>query len=241
MAFDSVTAYTLDEPFEVDPVDPYEKTNRLVYAFNAELDKWVLRPAAVLYDDAAPEPVESCVRNFFDNLKEPMRAISHALLLDKHAAVNSYSRFFTNTMVGGLGCFDTAESMGMERNEVDLGLVARKYEVVDGASPYLILPVLGPSTVVDGTGFFVSSQYVNPTHARNYVGRRPKDRRFYNPYVTGSDDALRNRLYPSVLQQRADLVDTTDILEAAALDPYSFLRDSYLDLRQAKAADLGNP
>lgn len=234
---DSITAYTLDEPFEYDPVDPYEKSNRLVYAFNSELDQWIVYPISDTYREVVPSPVQSCIGNFFDNLKEPARIVGNALLLDRHAVVNNYSRFVTNTFLGGAGCFDAASSMKIEPKNVDLGLVVRRYNLVKDP-PYLVLPLLGPTTITDGALALTEDNYLSPVHGTYWYGRKPKDSRWFNPYVTDKNRTLNQLTIVRGIHTRAELIDASDLLETAALDPYSFLRDAYLERRETLAAQL---
>ena len=230
-----------DEPFEVNPEDPFEITNRHLYEINSGLDEAVLKPVAIGYTKVTPDPVEDCIGNIFSNIGEPLRMLSHMLLLDGQAAVDSYSRFLVNTTMGGAGCVDAAESMGISKSDADLGIVARRYEVFDHEPPFLMLPLLGPSTLDETAGSLLGNRLIDPVRDRHILRRNEpshRERSLYNPYVTDNESDKNGRSLLSGVHIRARLLNTTDILDAAALDPYSFQRDAYVQRRRAQAERL---
>ena len=240
---ESVFSRLEDEPFEVNPEDPFEITNRHIYQINSGIDQAVLKPIAIGYTRVMPDPVENCVGNILSNIGEPLRLFNHVLLLDGQAAVDSYSRFLVNSTMGGLGCVDAAGSMGIEKNDVDLAMVARRYEVFDQEPPFLMLPLLGPSTMAEVSGSIIGNRLISPVRDRHFVrhgndSSRHRERALYNPYVTDNESDIRGYFLLSGVHIRAQLLDVSDILDAAALDPYSFQRDAYVQRRQATAAKM---
>ena len=246
-----------DEPFELNPDDPFEITNRHIYEVNSGLDQAILKPVAIGYTRVMPDPVENCVGNILSNLGEPLRMFNHALMLDGQAAVDSYSRFLVNTTMGGLGCVDAADSMGIKKNEVDLGMVARRYDIFDHEPPFLMLPLLGPSTLDATAGSMIGNRIIDPVRDRHLFLHNGPEKQptrspglsfvsffkqsevsFPNPYFTTDDSYLSGYAVLTGVHVRAQLLDTTDILDAAALDPYSFQRDAYVQRRQAQAEKL---
>ncbi len=241
--FDSTSAYLKDEPYEPNVLDPFETENRAIYAFNDTVDRAVLKPTAELYRDYTPEPVQGCVSNIFSNLKEPIRVVSHAITVDGQGVANSTVRFFINTVVGGLGCFDAAgKSMKIERKEKDLGLAVRSI-LNDDQQLFIMVPLLGPSTLVDAGGSYVGNEYLNPFDAtlpeseggKGLLSQRWDDN---NPYSTRRNGLRNIYLGVNVVKTRAELLDVTDVLDTAALDPYAFVRDGYLQRRAALAEEI---
>ncbi|MFE1573534.1 MlaA family lipoprotein [Comamonas odontotermitis] len=197
-----------------DPRDPLEPYNRAVFKFNDALDNAVLEPVATGYKDITPKPVRTAVTNFFSNLGDLWSVVNNALQLKGEGTYNSVVRFTTNTVFGLGGLIDIASDMDIERRKQDFGLTMAHYGMPAGA--YIVWPLLGPSSVRDSVGFVVDWQgdpvgYVNDIGARNSIY------------------ALR------VVNTRANLLGTTSLVEAAALDKYSFTRDAYLQLRHRAA------
>ena len=197
-----------------DPRDPLEPYNRAVFKFNDALDNAVLEPVATGYKDVTPQPVRTAVTNFFANLGDLWSVVNNALQLKGEGTYNSVVRFTTNTVFGLGGLIDIASDMDIERRKQDFGLTMAHYGMPAGA--YIVWPLIGPSSVRDSVGFVVDWQgdpvgYVNDIGARNSIY------------------ALR------VVNTRANLLGTTSLVEAAALDKYSFTRDAYLQLRQRAA------
>ena len=224
-----------------DPQDPFEAENRLIYEINHAVDYVFLQPVARTYSDHTPQPVQSCIANIFSNLLEPVRFVAHVITLDDDGAITSGSRFATNTLVGGLGCVDSAQSLGIEKDDTDLGLAAR-YWLGGENSPYIVIPLAGPSTLIDGAGSLVANQRLDPIrYPHPYKQDGEEHRSFwskYNPYGI-NDPGARQAVYGvRVLDTRAQLLDTTDFIDTAAIDPYLFVRDAYLEQRAAKAEQL---
>ena len=201
------------------PSDPLEPFNRGVFRLNDAVDRAVLKPVATAYRDVLPSPIRTGVNNFFGNLQDAWSAVNSALQLKGEAAGNSLMRFGVNTFLGLGGVLDIASEMRIERHTEDFGQTLGHWGV--GAGPYLVLPLLGPSTVRDTAALPVDAQ---------------------GNLVSGINDvATRNSVTAlSLLDRRARLLDATKLLDQVALDPYTFTRDAHLQRRQNSVFD-GNP
>ena len=135
--------------------DPWESFNRKVYRFNDVLDRWALKPVAKGYRKVTPDVVEDGVHNVFRNLGEARNLANNLLQLKMHDAGVDTARFFFNTTFGLLGFFDVATKMGLQRNDEDFGQTLGAWGVKSG--PYVVLPLLGPSTVRDTVSLYPDS------------------------------------------------------------------------------------
>jgi len=200
-------------PGEPDPRDPLEGMNRSVYKFNDTVDRAVFRPVAQGYQAVVPSPVRSCVSNFFGNLGDVWSAINFFLQGEVPDGINGIGRVLMNTTVGGLGCFDAAETVGVPRQSNDFGITLGRWGV--GSGPYLVLPFFGPSTVRDGAAKLVD---------------------VYGDPIDHVDNVrVRNSLWATdLIDTRAQLLDVGDMVDDLALDPYSFVRDAYLQRRTGR-------
>lgn len=200
------------------PQDPLEPYNRAMSNFNEGVDKVLLVPAATLYKEALPRPVRAGVGNFFANLSDLWSFVNNVLQARGQAAADSLARFGINTFIGIGGLFDVASEAGISRHKQDFGLTLARWGVSSG--PYLVLPLLGPSTLRDTASLPVDTWGDLAWHVR--------------PVAT------RNGLYVlHFVDKRASLLGATSLRDAAALDPYTFTRDLYLGLRHG-AAGRGN-
>ena len=206
-------------PGKGDPRDPFEGYNRAVYKFNDGLDRAILKPVAQGYDFVVPGPVKTGIRNFFSNLGEPVIIVNDVLQGKGRQAGSDTTRFLVNTTIGLGGVLDMATRVGLPKNNEDFGQTLGKWGVNSG--PYLVLPLLGPSTVRDALG-------------------RPVDAQLQ--YTTLVDHVpTRNTGYViEVIDTRTSLLGASNILGEASLDPYTFVRDAYLRRRQLLVYD-GNP
>ncbi|MGD9772630.1 MlaA family lipoprotein [Diaphorobacter sp.] len=194
------------------PADPFEPFNRGMYQFNDSLDKAVLKPVATAYRDATPQPVRTGVGNFFANLGDAWSFVNNLLQWRGLEAYESLVRFSTNTVFGLGGVLDIASEAGIERHKQDFGLTLGRWGVPTG--PYLVLPFLGSSTVRDTAALPVDF----------YLG---------DGVDRIGDIPLRNSLLGlRLVDTRASLLSAGSVLDAAALDPYSFTRDVYLQVRR---------
>lgn len=201
-----------------DPADPWEGMNRGVYAFNDELDRGLFRPVAELYAFLTPRPIRTCVRNVYLNIGEVWSAINSSLQQRHVDAINTMGRFMFNTTMGLGGCIDVASMNGQPRIPNDFGVTLGVWGVPQG--PYLVLPILGASSVRDGAGDVV-----------NLVGNQ------LDTIGLIENVSLRNSIWGlEFVVRREALLTVSKTVDSTALDPYSFIRDAYLQSRQAKVA-----
>ena len=201
------------------PEDPFEAANRRIYRFNESVDKAVVAPTARAYRAVLPQFVRGSVTNFFSNLRDVRTGLNNALQGKLTTAYSDFGRVAINSTLGIVGLFDIASEAGIEKHEEDFGQTLGRWGVPTG--PFLMLPILGPSSVRDFAGSIVDFKtdpvaYVDPVHNRNQLqGLRFVDR-------------------------RAELLDASKVLHAAALDEYEFVRDGYLQRRRTLSYD-GKP
>jgi phospholipid-binding lipoprotein MlaA len=202
------------------PVDPWESWNRSVFSFNDSLDTSIVKPVATAYTTAVPHFVRTGVNNFFSNLTGVWTVVNSTLQLKPKTALDSFFRLTINTFLGLGGVLDVASEMNIERHTADFGQTLGHYGVPPG--PYLVLPFLGSSTVRD-------------TLASTIISRGDLVWQL-------NSVAARNSLYAlRLLDVRANLLRTTSVLEAVALDKYTFTRDIYLQVRRNDILDGKEP
>ena len=202
-----------------DPRDPFEPVNRGIYSFNDTVDKAVTKPIAQGYRAVLPSPVRASVGNFFSNIDDIFVTANNLLQFKFHDAASDFTRLLANTTIGIGGLFDVASGFGLPKHDEDLGQTFGVWGIGDG--PFLMIPLLGPSNVRDAIGSAVQG-YADPVWNLNNI-------------------ALRNSLAAlNVIDSRASLLDAEKVLDEAALDPYTFLRDSYIQQRRSLIYD-GNP
>ncbi|MDA9558551.1 VacJ family lipoprotein [Alphaproteobacteria bacterium] len=194
--------------------DPWEEMNRGTFAFNKFFDKYLLSPLAKGYRFILPGEVRTGVRNFLSNLKEPWTTINSALQGDLKNTGNSLVRFCLNTTVGLLGIFDVASSIGFEKQKEDFGQTLAVYGLDSG--PYLVLPLLGPSTVRDAIGKVAGIVGDPVTLALNREGK--DDWLWIGTALKGVDFREQN-------------LEKIDNLEATSVDFYATIRSLYLERR----------
>ena len=202
-----------------DPRDPLEKVNRNVFAFNQGFDDVVLKPLAELWAKL-PDPVRDCFSNAFFNLRGPSTAINNTLQGKPSEGLSDLGRFAVNTTIGIVGCFDVATKWGMEKHREDFGQTLGVWGFGPGA--YLVIPVFGPSSVRDAIGIYGVEPFL--------------DLNFYIDYPSIEYTVLGLR----VVNERAELLPADRVINEAALDKYSFIRDGYLQRRRSLVYD-GNP
>src|SRR5689334_6676676 len=201
------------------PQDPLEPLNRGVYKFNDVADHLIIKPAAEIYRGVVPAIVRTGVSNFFSNINDVIVALNSLLQGKVTQAALDVSRIVVNTTVGILGIWDPATEIGLEKHNEDFGQTLGYWGI--GSGPYLVLPLVGPSSFRDGVGLYVDvkadpKSYVDPIRDRNLLWG------FY------------------VVHRRSELLDASKVLEVAALDEYEFVRDAYLQRRRNLVYD-GNP
>jgi len=201
------------------PKDPIEGFNRAMFAFNEGLDTVLIKPVAQGYDTALPTPVKTGVTNFFGNIADLFIGLNNLLQGKAGQAVSDLGRVAINSTIGILGLFDVATEAGLEKHEEDFGQTFGRWGMGDGA--YVVIPVFGPRTVRDTAGL-VLDVAVDPVGNVDHVATR------------NSLLALR------MIDTRADLLPADKVIEEAALDKYSYVRDGYLQRRRNLVHD-GNP
>jgi phospholipid-binding lipoprotein MlaA len=199
--------------------DPFESWNRGVFAVNEELDAAILKPVATAYTKVVPELARAGVTNFFNNFRDGWSAINHLLQGKPVAAAEMGMRVATNALFGIGGIFDPATDLGMERRREDFGQTLGRWGLPAG--PYLVLPLLGPSSLRDTAGL-------------------PLDLAWATGYLT-NDSAVRVGLTVlELVDLRAGLLGATRVVDEIALDKYVFIRDGYLTRRRSMVYD-GDP
>ncbi|MDO4683385.1 MAG: VacJ family lipoprotein [Lautropia sp.] len=208
-----------DLKMPTNPQDPLEPYNRVMQRFNDQADRYVAKPVAQAYDFLVPEPVQLVVANFFSNLQDVYTSVNNLLQAKPKAALNDITRFVVNTGFGFLGFADVASAIGMPKHQEDFGQTLGYWGVPSG--PYFVLPIFGPSTIRD-------------------AAVRPLDG--YGSYYAWVDNpALRNSLYlTEKVSDRAGLLEAEKLLDGAALDRYTLLRDGFLQRRRNQVYD-GDP
>ncbi len=193
------------------PVDPYEHINRKIYGFNNKLDKYVAKPISDAYLWVTPQFVQTGIANFFNNLNDISVVLNNTLQGKFEQGAEDTGRFLLNSTVGLAGIFDVAKEVGLKKHQEDFAQTLAVWGVPDG--PYLVLPVLGPATT-RGVPGAVMDTATNPV---SYVG------------------------YPvqllSMLNSRANAEGSLKFIDEAALDPYVFTREAYLQHRKYLVKD----
>ncbi|MDP1605195.1 MAG: VacJ family lipoprotein [Rhodocyclaceae bacterium] len=201
------------------PKDPIEGFNRAMYGFNEAVDTVLIKPVAKGYDAVLPTPVRTGVTNFFGNIADLFIGVNNLLQGKPDQAVSDLGRVLINSTIGILGLFDVATEAGLEKHEEDFGQTFGRWGVGNGA--YVVLPIFGPRTVRDTAGL-VLDVAVDPLAN---IGNVP----------------TRNTLLGlRLIDTRADLLPADKVIEEAALDKYSYVRDGYLQRRRNLIHD-GNP
>lgn len=193
--------------------DPWEGFNRAMFRFNDTLDTYALKPLAQGYQAVTPQFLEDGVHNVFGNLGDVGNLANDLLQGKLRAAGVDTSRLLFNTTIGVLGFFDVATRMGLQRNDEDFGQTFGAWGL--GSGPYVVLPLLGPSTVRDTAGKVPDSllepyPYIGDVSARNVV--------------RGVD----------VIDTRASLLSAEKLISG---DKYIFIRNAYLQNREFRVKD----
>lgn len=191
--------------------DPWENFNRNITAFNDGLDELLAKPVAQAYKSFAPNLVRTTISNFFFNLSSLPSAANNLLQGRVQAAAEGLIRVGVNTVFGFGGLIDIASEMNIERHKADFGQTLGRWGVPTG--PYLVIPFLGPTTLRDAVATVLVSK-------EDVILRVPTI-------------PLRNSLYVlRAVEQRANLLRATSVLDEAALDRYTFTRDVFLQVRR---------
>ncbi len=193
-----------------DPKDPFEGFNREVFRFNDALDRAAFKPLAKTYNFVVPKGIRTSVTNFFSNIGDAYTMVNNYLQGDFTAGSQDLIRLSMNSLFGVLGLFDIASQAGLPKHQQDFGQTLGHYGIPSG--PYLVLPLLGPSTVRDTVGF-MADRTADPT-----------------TYIQSVH--LRNELYAlRFLNTRASLLEITSLINRVSLDKYISVRNAYLQRR----------
>lgn len=195
------------------PADPLEPFNRTMFSFNDGLDRTIVKPAATAYQKITPSPVRTGVTNFFGNISDAWSVVNNLLQFKPEQAGDSLARVILNTTFGLGGLLDLATAANIPKHTADFGQTLGVWGLTSG--PYLVLPVLGPSSVRDSVGLLVDIQGDLVTQGVDNVPTR-------NSLIV-----LR------AINRRANVLGAGDVLDQAALDKYSFTREVYLQRRRS--------
>jgi phospholipid-binding lipoprotein MlaA len=190
--------------------DPYEHFNRRVYKFNHAVDVVCLKPAAQIYTTFLPAKVRSGINNVYNNINMLPTVANDLLQTEWHLALRDTWRFIANSTIGIGGIFDPASRMSLPAHSNDLGITFAKWG--DKNSPYIVIPLLGPSTFRDGMGILFDYTLFSPY-----------------PYLHTSG-WIEGALALRYVDLRSQMLDTEKLM-ADAIDPYTFMRDAYLQHR----------
>lgn len=190
--------------------DPWEGFNRTMFSFNSKADKYVFRPLAVGYKTVTPQPVRSSVTNFFSNLNDLVVIVNDVAQLKLGQAASDSARFLINTTVGFFGFFDVASHIGLPKHDEDFGQTLGYWGV--GSGPYLVLPLLGPSTPRDFGGILIGYE----------VGLS-----YLDMGASAEEGYLLTLAY--AVNLRASFLDAEGLISG---DQYTFMRSYYLQRRE---------
>lgn len=200
--------------------DPWENWNRKVYAFNDAVDTAVIRPVAEVYANVVPQPVRTGVTNFYGNFADAWSAVNNLLQGKLANGAQDVIRVGTNTLFGIGGLFDVATELGIDSQREDFGQTLGRWGM--GPGPYIVWPLLGPSTVRDSLALPLD-RYVGPALA------------------FGDTSTQYSIIFLGLLNERANLLTTGRMLDDMALDRYSFVRDAFLQRRRSLVYDGNAP
>lgn len=190
--------------------DPLEPLNRGIYKVNKVADKLFINPTAMIYKASVPPPFQSSIKNLFFNAGEIPTMVNDILQGKPKQFVNDLGRFVINTTLGIGGVFDIASEMGLKKHREDFGQTLAKWGYKE--SSYLVLPIIGPSTIRDTIGM-VGNYFVSPP---KYM--KPK---------------YRNAYFGTLLvSTKAEIAGKQQLVESAGVDEYTLVRASYLQTRE---------
>lgn len=204
------------QPNRPDPRDPFEPFNRVMFSVNDALDRALIKPVATVYGKVTPHWVRKGVGNFFGNLGDVWSVVNNAATLKGQATSDSLGRVMVNSTIGLLGLIDVASDMDIEKHPADFGLTLGRWGVKPG--PYVVLPVLGPYTLREVVALPLDYQGNLVNHVAD----------------PGTRDGL---TVLNAIDVRESYLKAGDVIDAAALDAYSFTRDSYFQRQRYRQYD----
>lgn len=200
--------------------DPLEGINRGIYKFNDVADKAVIKPVATAYKAVTPTPIRKGINNFFSNLASITTILNDLLQFKFASAFTDAGRFVINSTFGIAGIFDVASMDKVAIHKEDFGQTLGFWGVGNGA--YLVLPLLGPSSLRDVTGLVFDTSTTDPVNYVHNIG----------------EVRLHNQIrIAQLIDKRTDLLVASDLVDEASLDPYAFMRDAYLQRRASLVQD----
>jgi len=197
-------------------LDPWENFNRKVFAFNEGLDAHLLKPVATAYVNVVPQPLRISVGNFFGNIRDAWSGVNNVLQGKFQKAADDMTRVGTNTVFGMFGAIDVATEMGFDHNYEDFGQTLGRWGF--GAGAYLVIPVLGPSSVRDAVAL-------------------PLDVSASPAWLINDGSTKLGVSVLSLVNTRASLLGATNVIDEISLDKYTFIRDAYLQSRRSLVFD----
>lgn len=197
--------------------DPLEVMNRGIYKFNDTVDKAAVKPIAGAYKAVIPSPLRTGVNNFFTNLGTVVTIINDLLQFKLDKAMTDTGRFVINSTFGIAGLIDVASMDGIEKRNEDFGQTLGYWGWKD--STYVVLPLLGASTVRDTGGLLFDSALIDPV--------------YYVDHIPTRNQAIALKF----IDRRSQYLPASDLLDEAALDPYAFMRDAYMQRRNSQIHD----
>jgi phospholipid-binding lipoprotein MlaA len=201
-------------------VDPFEPFNRTMFQVHEVVDGNVVKPVAEAHVKYTPEVIRSGISNFFSNIEDLFVGINNVLEGNGNRAGDDFGRVLLNSSFGLGGLFDLASMMGIERHTQDFGITFGKWGLPQG--PYFFVPLIGPTTLRDGTGTVIRAYLGPTTYIFTYV-------------------PMRNIVYGiGAINIRASMLTTESMVDQAALDRYRFIRNAYLRARRYQVYD-GKP
>ncbi|MDB2589981.1 VacJ family lipoprotein [Candidatus Thioglobus sp.] len=201
-------------------VDPFEETNRAVYEFNEAIDDNLLEPVSRAYKDNTPDFLQNRVSHFFGNLRDVSTLANQILQFKIEQGAITLSRVLVNSTIGLYGLFDVATDMSLTTENEDFGQTLAVWGVDSG--PFIMLPLMGPSTLRDGAGM-----YVDMTSDANLVNEL-------------DDVGALSASAMNIIDKRVELLPITDLLDQSD-DPYITMRSSYLQKRKFDIFDGNLP
>ena len=199
--------------------DPIEGFNRSMFGFNEKVDENVLKPVATGYKNVVPSPARTGITNFYNNFEDAWSAVNSLLQWKFERAASNTMRVMVNTTLGFGGVLDWGSAMSLKRYNEDLGQTLGYWGVGEGA--YVVWPLLGPSTARDSVAL-------------------PVDMAASPSLVINSTPVSIGVTALNVVNTRANLLDSTALLDDIVLDKYIFVRDGFLQRRRSQVYD-GNP
>jgi len=203
--------------------DPFEKTNRKIFAFNETVDIYLFRPVAKTYKKILPSKIKSSIRNFSTNIAQPVTIVNSLLQGKFNNALKSSSSFLINTTIGIGGIINFASKKNITPNKEDFGQTLASYNIKNG--PYLVIPFFGPSTLRDASGLLIDNS-LDPTSLNllKVGGKRN---------LTNGNLRLTHRSL-SAIDSRSQLIEIIDDLRETSFDFYTTAKSSYIQNRNNK-------